>query len=156
MRAKTSFHCQACGHQSPPWLGRCPDCGAWNSLKEERIPGSERPAGSPFKKLPPRSHPIAISKSSRASRRATGIGEFDRVSAAWSSQVLILIGGDPGIGRPHFSCKPCPVLDCQEGTASSMSPVKSLRDKSRCAGNDWASAHRQSSPILAETSRQKC
>ncbi|MBI3356749.1 MAG: hypothetical protein HY038_08280, partial [Nitrospirae bacterium] len=31
MRAKTSFSCQACGHQAPRWLGRCPDCGGWNT-----------------------------------------------------------------------------------------------------------------------------
>jgi DNA repair protein RadA/Sms len=45
MRAKTSFLCQACGHQSPRWLGRCPDCGGWNSMKEERqpAPGRGRP-----------------------------------------------------------------------------------------------------------------
>ncbi|HSE58173.1 MAG TPA: DNA repair protein RadA, partial [Nitrospiraceae bacterium] len=36
MRAKTTFHCQACGHQAPRWLGRCPDCGQWNSFKEIR------------------------------------------------------------------------------------------------------------------------
>ena len=36
MRAKTSFSCQSCGHQSPRWIGRCPDCGGWNTMKEER------------------------------------------------------------------------------------------------------------------------
>ncbi|MCH6558546.1 MAG: DNA repair protein RadA, partial [Nitrospirae bacterium] len=46
MRAKTSFLCQACGHQSPRWLGRCPDCGQWNSMREERLAatGRGRPA----------------------------------------------------------------------------------------------------------------
>ncbi|MEK7763509.1 MAG: hypothetical protein AAB433_18185, partial [Nitrospirota bacterium] len=34
MRSKTSFSCQSCGHQSPRWIGRCPDCGGWNTMKE--------------------------------------------------------------------------------------------------------------------------
>ena len=42
MKAKTSFHCQACGHQAPRWLGRCPDCAGWNTLKEERLPAAPK------------------------------------------------------------------------------------------------------------------
>src|SRR5205809_7335061 len=49
MRAKTSFLCQACGHESARWLGRCPDCGRWNSMKEERlaVAGKGRPSALP-------------------------------------------------------------------------------------------------------------
>ncbi|MGB4893885.1 MAG: hypothetical protein WBO94_05205, partial [Nitrospira sp.] len=42
MKAKTTFHCQACGHQALRWLGRCPDCGGWNTLKEERLPAAPK------------------------------------------------------------------------------------------------------------------
>ena len=62
MRAKTSFSCQACGHQSPRWLGRCPDCGGWNTMKEERqaATGKGRPAA--MKTAQPKATPIADMK----------------------------------------------------------------------------------------------
>ena len=62
MRAKTSFSCQACGHQSPRWLGRCPDCSGWNTMKEERQAptGKGRPAA--MKMAQAKATPIAETK----------------------------------------------------------------------------------------------
>jgi DNA repair protein RadA/Sms len=100
--AKTVFSCQACGHQSPKWMGRCPECGGWDTLVEEVMaaaptPGSGqkgRPvgAGTPV--------PIDTVAVDAEQRIATGIAEFDRVLGGGLVQgTLVLIGGDPGIGK---------------------------------------------------------
>ncbi|MEE8493736.1 MAG: DNA repair protein RadA, partial [Nitrospirales bacterium] len=79
MRAKTSFLCQACGHQAPRWLGRCPDCGRWNSIKEERLvgPGPGRRPLTPFTSAKPT--PLDTVELVGEGRLHTGIDEFDRV-----------------------------------------------------------------------------
>ncbi|HZN44920.1 MAG TPA: DNA repair protein RadA, partial [Nitrospiraceae bacterium] len=77
MRAKTRFHCQACGHQAPRWLGRCPDCGAWNTLKEERIPVAAKGRPALFKTSASDATPICDIEVVGESRRITGIGELD-------------------------------------------------------------------------------
>ena len=100
MRAKTSFSCQACGHQSPRWLGRCPDCSGWNTMKEERQAptGKGRPAA--MKTAQAKATPIADIKVVGEDRRLTRIGEFDRVlGGGVIPGSVILIGGDPGIGK---------------------------------------------------------
>jgi len=98
-KVKTAFVCQECGVSSPKWLGRCPDCGAWNSYVEERnAPQAEirahglSTAGSP--------RPYREVSPDAADRRSTGIEEFDRVlGGGLVSGSLVLLGGDPGIGK---------------------------------------------------------
>ena len=100
MRIKTTFSCQGCGYQSPRWLGRCPDCGRWNSLKEERIAAS--PSGRGAVPGAPTGKPVAIDAIEVVGeeRSRTGIGEFDRVlGGGVVPGSVILIGGDPGIGK---------------------------------------------------------
>ncbi len=100
MRAKTTFLCQACGHQSPRWLGRCPDCGRWNSMKEERlaVAGQGRRAVLPDASSKPT--PIDAIEVVGEHRLRTGIGEFDRVlGGGVIPGSVVLIGGDPGIGK---------------------------------------------------------
>src|SRR5579885_1933258 len=100
MRAKSSFLCQACGHQSPRWLGRCPDCGRWNSIKEERVPASGPSRQNRLGTAAPRPTPIEAIEVVGEHRRMTGIGEFDRVlGGGLVPGSVILIGGDPGIGK---------------------------------------------------------
>ncbi|GMR03317.1 MAG: hypothetical protein BMS9Abin21_150 [Thermodesulfovibrionia bacterium] len=96
-RPKILYQCQGCGYSSPKWLGKCPDCGAWNSFVEEVL--TLRNA-----KLRKRetADPVALSEISHstASRHSTEIKEFDR--ALGGGVVLgsvVLIGGDPGIGK---------------------------------------------------------
>ncbi|HIE65688.1 MAG: DNA repair protein RadA [Nitrospira sp.] len=106
-KIKTIFYCQGCGYQSPKWLGRCPDCGTWNSLVEERVEpvkadqadhrwiSVERADGGG-------DAPIPISEIDIASepRSRTGSREFDRVlGGGVVAGSVILIGGDPGIGK---------------------------------------------------------
>ena len=104
MKPKTVFACQECGAQSAKWLGRCPDCGAWNSLVEERRSPRRATAAAAEKR-----YTLAASAGPQlyadidtmvAERLSTGIGEFDRVlGGGVVPGSLVLIGGEPGIGK---------------------------------------------------------
>ncbi|MEC4670026.1 MAG: DNA repair protein RadA [Nitrospirota bacterium] len=100
MRAKTSFLCQACGHQSPRWLGRCPDCGRWNSMREERLAATGRGRPATFGDATSMPTPIEAIQVAGEYRLYTGISEFDRVlGGGVIPGSVVLIGGDPGIGK---------------------------------------------------------
>ncbi|HLG17407.1 MAG TPA: DNA repair protein RadA [Blastocatellia bacterium] len=97
------FVCQQCGAQQPRWMGRCPDCGEWNSLVEERTPSAvPQPSmrGGPTRvreTSPVDYHDI---ESQDDSREPSGIEEFDRVlGGGIVPGSLVLIGGEPGIGK---------------------------------------------------------
>ncbi|MDF9407511.1 DNA repair protein RadA [Pelotomaculum isophthalicicum JI] len=97
MRAKSFFQCSVCGHQSTRWLGRCPGCGAWNSLVEEL--GSRQIAGrTPGREVIP--SPVTEIPALGEERLPVGIDELDRVlGGGVVPGSLILVGGDPGIGK---------------------------------------------------------
>ncbi len=98
---KTFYQCQACGHSTPRWMGKCPDCGQWNTLAEERvvrdkrspvagIAGVERSVPQPLSEVQPE----------RTKRSSSGFGELDRVlGGGIVPGSVVLIGGDPGIGK---------------------------------------------------------
>ena len=98
-KTKTIFQCQTCGYSSPKWLGKCPDCGAWNSFSEEReAPKSLRSNLSPGNSSKPQ--PLSAITGGREKRNSIGINEFDRVlGGGLVSGAITLIGGDPGIGK---------------------------------------------------------
>ena len=126
MKQKTVFACQECGAQSPKWLGRCSDCGAWNSLVEERQlpPAAAAGAGAGGAtrySLASASGPqlYADIDTVVAERISTGVSEFDRVlGGGVVPGSLVLIGGEPGIGKStlllqaaaHFAKAVGPVL----------------------------------------------
>lgn len=98
MKQKSIYSCQQCGYQSPKWLGRCPDCGAWHSLVQETVAPAAQQRG--------RSTPAVASQrlqdlpTQEESRLSCGIGELDRVlGGGLVPGSLCLIGGDPGIGK---------------------------------------------------------
>ena len=95
---KFTFRCQACGGQSPKWMGRCLECGAWETLVEERIiSGVSQKKKSSFLPEPVPIDSVAVEETDRIK---TGIAEFDRVlGGGLVDGSLILIGGDPGIGK---------------------------------------------------------
>ena len=102
MKPKSVFVCQDCGAQAPKWLGRCPECDAWNSYAEERAASSDAGATSRYAlaatgagaKL------YAEVQVSAAQRIPSGIGEFDRVlGGGIVPGSLVLLGGEPGIGK---------------------------------------------------------
>jgi DNA repair protein RadA/Sms len=111
MRAKTSFLCQACGHESARWLGRCPDCGRWNSMKEERlaVAGKGRPSALPG--VSAKATSIDAIEMVGENRLQTGCGEFDRVlGGGVIPGSVVLIGGDPGIGKTTLLLQALPRL----------------------------------------------
>jgi DNA repair protein RadA/Sms len=108
MKVKTVYSCQECGAQSQKWLGRCPECEAWNSLVEERAVPTTPGAGAASASAGAR-YSLAATAGPRlyeeidtvvSARLATGIEEFDRVlGGGVVPGSLVLIGGEPGIGK---------------------------------------------------------
>ena len=96
----TIFVCQECGYQTPKWMGKCSECLAWNSFVEE---ASRQPSNSRNSKRssgPSETIPITAVQSIVENRLTTGIEEFDRVLGGGMVEgSLILIGGEPGIGK---------------------------------------------------------
>lgn len=96
------YKCSNCGYSQPRWLGRCPECGEWNSLEEIIIDKNKiSPAGS-GNELSQKAKPINLSnvKASENTRIFTGINEFDRVLGGGATKrSVILLGGEPGIGK---------------------------------------------------------
>ncbi|WP_300457692.1 DNA repair protein RadA [Desulfobacula sp.] len=95
---KVTFRCQSCGGQTLKWMGKCPDCGAWDTLVEERIrSGVIKKKHSSFLAEPVLIDSVAVEETDRIK---TGVAEFDRVlGGGIVDGSLILIGGDPGIGK---------------------------------------------------------
>lgn len=98
--AKTKFRCTDCGYVSPRWMGRCPECSAWNSLLEEagkdakRQPARARPTGCSYPQ------PLADVDLTETPRFSAGYAELDRVlGGGIVPGSLVLIGGEPGIGK---------------------------------------------------------
>ena len=125
MKQKTIFACQECGAQSPKWLGRCAECGAWNSLVEERAAAERAGARPPISRsatawrrprgrsCTPTSTPWSPSACRPASASSTACW-----AAASSRDRSCCIGGEPGIGKStlllqaaaHFATDVGPVL----------------------------------------------
>src|SRR4051812_44970468 len=100
-KEKTSYTCTDCGGNSPRWLGKCPHCEAWNTLIET-VP--QAPAGTKnrFASLAKTAEVTALAdiEASEEERTPTGIGELDRVLGGGIVEGgVVLIGGDPGIGK---------------------------------------------------------
>jgi DNA repair protein RadA/Sms len=125
VKPKAVFVCQECGAQSPKWLGRCPECGAWNSLVEERPASADASgtaaAGNRYAQLGAAGSAklYAEVETTNARRLSTGIDEFDRVlGGGIVPGSLVLLGGEPGIGKStlllqaaaHFAREIGPVL----------------------------------------------
>lgn len=96
----STYVCQACAYSSPRWVGRCPNCGAWNTLVEELAGTAKKPGRSGRVDLKGGPVPITEVESFPESRISTGIPEFDRVlGGGIVPGSVVLVGGDPGIGK---------------------------------------------------------
>lgn len=102
-KTKNVFECMACGYESPKWMGKCPSCGAWNQMEEKLIHKETKGRGTLGKQEPEKSsRPVKLNnvKKTFTPRTLTKSGEFDRVlGGGIVNGSLILIGGDPGIGK---------------------------------------------------------
>ena len=106
----TAFFCQECGYEASKWLGQCPACKAWNSMVEEPTVSLKSEAGKRQRELtaPSRLSEIAIEQEERV---YTGLGELDRVlGGGIVPGSLILVGGDPGIGKSTLLLQICRTL----------------------------------------------
>ena len=100
-KSKTMYVCGECGYTTPRWLGKCPDCGKWNTFAEEvQQPEVEE---KKLKRAPGRGGmalPIGEIPDEAAARMSSGIGELDRVLGGGVVEgSMVLVGGDPGIGK---------------------------------------------------------
>jgi DNA repair protein RadA/Sms len=96
-KQETLFVCQHCGHKSGKWLGKCPECGEWNSLVEERSRPARR---NGFQLRDVAAVAFTEIESQDDVRITSGVTEFDRVlGGGIVPGTLVLIGGDPGIGK---------------------------------------------------------
>src|SRR5512143_1036706 len=96
---KSRYLCAGCGFVSPKWLGRCPDCGAWNTLLEEAV-GPRSPAARSGAE--PAAAPVPLDRIAQddAPRIGTGSAELDRaLGGGLVPGSVVLVGGDPGIGK---------------------------------------------------------
>jgi DNA repair protein RadA/Sms len=97
-KVKTVFSCSACGHASARWLGRCPQCEAWNTFVEETV----TPAKARTAHARPASGPVRLSEiaEARFARMRSGFGEFDALlGGGLVAGSLVLLGGPPGAGK---------------------------------------------------------
>ena len=88
------YECHKCGYQTVKWLGRCPECGEWESLAEKKVvsPGLARSFTEPV--------PLHMAPDGDEERISTGIEELDRVlGGGIVPGAVVLIGGEPGIGK---------------------------------------------------------
>jgi len=120
---KVIFVCQECGAQAPKWAGRCNECGAWNSMVEERVsqePTAVAAAGNRYAQLGAAGSAklYAEVETTNATRLSSGINEFDRVlGGGIVPGSLVLLGGEPGIGKSTL------LLQAAAHFANSVGPV---------------------------------
>jgi DNA repair protein RadA/Sms len=132
-KVRTFFACQACGFESSKWLGRCPDCGEWNSLVEERQeiappPGRGRPEQARLPGGGSRPKAFDLVDAGEAPRVGSGIGEFDRVlGGGIVPGSLVLIGGEPGIGKSTLLLQVAHLLGRSHGSVLYVSGEESER-----------------------------
>ena len=125
---KSVFFCQNCGYESPKWLGQCPGCREWNTFVEETISsnaGRLTQGISSVKTKPVLLSEIEINEDNRV---CTGMAELDRVLGGGIVQgSMVLVGGDPGIGKSTLLLQVCKLLCDKEHKVLYVSGEESLR-----------------------------
>ncbi|MBA3416972.1 MAG: DNA repair protein RadA [Chloroflexia bacterium] len=161
-KPRTSFVCQQCGASSPAYLGRCPGCGTWNTMVEtieERRPGVT--GGKP--RAIARAQPLIAVGSSGAERIPVPIVELDRVlGGGLVPGSLVLIGGDPGIGKSTLVLQMASALGETVGTVlyvsaeESAQQIKLRADRLGVASNSlWVLSETDLTEVLAAAEEQR-
>lgn len=128
----TVFFCQECGHESTKWMGQCPACKKWNTFVEEKVSVTGSGMGGASKTAAVREAPkpveIGAISLHDGERMTTGIEELDRVLGGGIMQgSLILVGGDPGIGKSTLLLQTCRQLSLQGRRVLYISGEESLK-----------------------------
>ena len=150
-KVKTVFYCTECGNETPKWQGRCPACGAWNTMEEHKekpaaVPGKSRPAPVGSSRRPQRLSQVNTGSEIRFS---TGMGELDRVLGGGAvAGSLVLVGGAPGIGKSTLLLQICAQL-CRERRVLYVSGEESERQIKLRA--ERLNVHSEDLFILSET-----
>ncbi|MDD7403238.1 MAG: DNA repair protein RadA [Butyribacter sp.] len=126
-KSKTVFFCKECGYESPKWMGQCPGCKEWNTFVEEPVvktaTGKERVRVE--KREPSKLSEVSIT---REERTLTGIQELDRVlGGGIVTGSLVLVGGDPGIGKSTLLLQMCRELVAKNKKVLYVSGEESLK-----------------------------
>ncbi len=115
-KIKSSYICSECGYESPKWYGKCPGCGEWNTMNEEVTSPASKAAEQTVRNFSPYSKPLKLDEITTGDefRYKTGIGELDNVLGGGIVKgSLVLIGGDPGIGKSTILLQVCQNLGNQ-------------------------------------------
>ena len=126
---KTVYFCQECGYESAKWMGQCRGCKAWNTFVEETVSAKKNPSGN-LKASEKRQDPVILKDISLSEdeRQTTQIGELDRVlGGGIVPGSLVLVGGDPGIGKSTLLLQVCRNLAENQVTVLYISGEESLR-----------------------------
>lgn len=131
MKQKTIFLCSDCGYESPKWYGKCPSCGAWNTLSEYKVKPETATRGVLVAdhRGTGQNKPTLLSDidSATESRFQSGIGELDRVLGGGAVHgSFVLVGGEPGIGKSTLLLQMCQEM-CRAAKVLYVSGEESLR-----------------------------
>ena len=113
-KQKTVYCCSECGNETPNWAGKCPACGAWNTLVELKLDsaGTKGRCARGARAAVPSAKKISELDTSAEIRFSTGISEFDRVLGGGAVVgALVLVGGAPGIGKSTLLLQMCGMID---------------------------------------------
>ena len=155
VRSRISFVCQQCGHQTPRWVGRCPDCGQWNTLKEESVVVEDRSTRRRvIKSESVQVTPLDEITMNEHARFPTGLLELDRVlGGGVVPGSVILVGGDPGIGKTTL------LLQTLQGLTANNQPLLYVSGEESPQQikmrSDRLGIHGQSLFVMAETSLEE-
>jgi DNA repair protein RadA/Sms len=156
-RQRTAYFCAECGGNTPKWQGQCPHCGAWNTLAEAPVE-SPQPGQREAGLAPPAAvQSLAAVAVTESPRRSSGIDEFDRVlGGGLVDGAVVLIGGDPGIGKSTLLLQSLGAMAHAGSTASRVlyisgeESVGQVALRARRLGLDGARVR-----VLAETALER-
>lgn len=129
-KAKSIYFCQNCGFESGKWMGQCPACREWNTFAEEPAAAVQRSSTSAVSRKKERAKPVRLTEIApeKTERISTGIEELDRVLGGGIVQgSLVLVGGDPGIGKSTLLLQTCRNLAAADRKILYISGEESLQ-----------------------------
>lgn len=154
-KKKIGFFCQECGYESAKWMGQCPGCKAWNTFVEEPVSLSGKDRRSSKVSGMERAVPVVLNRISQAEdeRRGSGMEELDRVLGGGIVPAsLVLVGGDPGIGKSTLLLQMCRNLSNKGAFVLYISGEESLRQIKMRA--DRLGSFSEKMELLCETNLQ--